>query len=287
MAASRWPALPAIRFPLTDSVAPAILDAEFRFGSGASTDTLVATLSEPVIAANGAEWIRWGRPSRGPLGSAIPRLGQSGTTTVLTLLLDPAIENAIQDSVRIAAVPGGGVTDSGGVGPGDTAAWVPLRVGPVPSHLRIALHPSYLEHGGWEIPANEPAIQMFVRPDASEPWRSLDGSPLPQDPGHYVGILLETNIAIERGGVFLYDNMATSVGWLDLSVLGAAAALGTLPTTPRGDYQAWIVWNGRSRSGTLAASGAYPMRIVAWDRSGTRLAHNAIHVLGWKRNTGN
>lgn len=287
MAASRWPAVPPVRFSITDSVPPAILDARFLFGAAAgSSDTLVATASEPVSAAVGAEWIRWGRPSRDPLGAAIARSGQSSDSVTFALLLDPSIEGSIQDSVRIAAAPSGGVEDRGHVAPGAVAPWVPLRVGPVPSHLRVALHPGFLELGDWEIPRTEPALQILVRRDASEPWRALDGSPLPQDPGHYLGILLETNIAVERGAAFLYDNMATSLGQLDLSVLGTASTLGTLPTTTRGDYQAWIVWNGRTRSGSLAASGAYPMRVVAWDLAGTRLAYNAIHILGWKRSIG-
>lgn len=287
MSSSRWPGEPAVRFDETDAVPAVILQAELRFGIG-GPDTILATLSEPVSATPGTEWLRWGRPSLDSAGMAIPVLGQAAeASSRLTLLVDPALENALGDSIRIAAPPRGSVRDGAGVSSPLFSHWTPLRIGQAPPSIRVSAWPAFADYDGWAIPPSEAPLQMLVRSDDTKPWRTLDGTALAQDPSRYVGILIHANREVGLGGAYLYDNAATFVAYLDLAPLDEAISNnGRVETTVRGDYQVWIAWNGLSRSGTVASSGVYPMRLVfRLSGKGQGAAYNTVQRLGWKTAT--
>lgn len=287
MSTTLWPNEPSVRFDETDAVPAVILQAELRFGTGAP-DTIHATLSEPVTAAAGTEWLRWGRPSLDSLGMSIPVLGQATTSpSILTLIVDPALESALGDSIRIAAPPAGGVRDDAGVSSPKFSHWTPLRVGQAPASIQVVPWPVFTNYDGWIIPPSEAPLQLFVRSDETRPWRTLDGIAPAQDPSRYVGLLIRANRDVGLGGAYLYDNAATFVAYLDLAPLDEALSRGRLATSVRGDYQVWIAWNGRSRSGGIASSGVYPMRIVFQEHGAEHgVTYNSIHRLGWKTPTG-
>lgn len=284
MWSSLWGDSLQARFDEVDSVAPVIVSGSLRFAaSWGLPDTLRAEVSEPIRTLPGKEWLRWGRPSRDSLGLSIGRIreDQLGSTSLL-MILDSSFQGRRGDSLRLGPAPMGGLSDVEGVAPKRFAHWAPLEVGPFP--IRFALttwHPIVLD-SNWVIPRSESPLSLFVRSSPLEKWKTLDGRDPGQDPSHYAGIVIRANRSMDAASVYLYDNIATAVAFLDLSPLREALRNGEVKTTLRGDFEALVAWNGTSTGGKKVSGGIYPIRFLAWHKdSGKTEFVNRLFRLGW------
>lgn len=284
MWSSRWGDSLRASFDETDSVAPVILSGMLRFAAIPGVpDTLRAEVSEPLQTVPGKEWLRWGRPARDSLGAAIGRISEAQTgPTSLLLLLDSSFQGRTGDSLRLGAAPIGGVADQAGVSPKRFAHWTPLDVGPFPERFAVSTWPSMVLDRNWDIPKSEPPLSLFVRSSSQEPWKTIDGKDPGQDPSHYAGILIRANRDMDAASVYLYDNIGTAVAFLDLSPLRDALDQGGVKTTLRGDFEAWVAWDGKSTGGQRVSGGVYPVRFLAWKKGASKTEFvNKLYRLGW------
>ena len=155
----------------------------------------------------------------------------------------------------------------------------------MPLHIQITPWPAKVTYGHWEVPATEPALNLFTRSHSTDPWKSLGGVEPSQILSHYAGVLINANSDLDGGVLYLYDNMGTAVASIDLlplfQTMHEAGRNGEL----RSGFQAWVAWNGKTSSGSMASSGVYLGRIFAWKGVGAeRSVINQTYRLGWQVN---
>ena len=280
---TRWTDTLSGSFDELDRVVPVIMKAQLRFSrTEGPLDTLRAFLSEPVTAADGAAWLRWGKPSRSEAGDSVVRKVQFfGNGSIVELYVDSTFLATASDSVRIAQ--GGGIADLLGNAPGRTALWAPIEVGPTRLKLQVQPWPAMANYTGWQLPPSEPPLSVFVRATSSDPWRTLDGAAPAQDASHYAGLLLKTNKDLDDAVIYVYDNSGVAVTKIDLAPVQELVRQGLLPTTVRGDIQVWIAWNGKGNHFAMASSGVYLFRVIAWKMfEGRRELVHQVYTLGWR-----
>ncbi|MBK9576933.1 MAG: fibro-slime domain-containing protein [Fibrobacteres bacterium] len=280
---TRWADTLSGRFDELDRVMPVIIKAQLRFArTEGPLDTLRAILSEPVTATDGGIWINWGKPSRNEAGDPVVRKAQVfGKGNIVELYVDSTFLATASDSVRIAQ--GGGIADLVGNAPGSKVLWTPLEIGPTRLKLQVQPWPAMANYTGWQIPPSEPPLSVYVRATAADPWRGLDGSAPAQDASHYAGLLLKTNKDLDDAAIYVYDNSGVAVTKIDLSPVQELVRKGLLPTTIRGDVQVWIAWNGKGSTMSMASSGVYLFRVIAWKMfEGKREMVHQVYTLGWR-----
>ena len=272
---------PTKAFPVREEIAPAPVRARLSLGS--SMDTLRVWVSEPIQAAGGADWVRWGRPSRGLAGDTIVRIYQDTLGQVLELLVDTSFAATSSDSIRLAVWPKGGISDPAGNGPSLVARWVPLEVTQGPFKLSVAAWPPMTTYTGWSVSPTEPALSAYVRTQPGTPWLKPDGQAANLDSSRYSGALIKTTRNLDGGILYLYDNAGVFVASVDLTPLLESLRQGSIKTSLRGDVQIWVAWNGTSTSGRIVSSGVYLARMFGWtNMDGKRVIFNQIYKLGWR-----
>jgi hypothetical protein len=273
---------PVQAFAVQERIAPVPLRA--RLGLGSAFDTLDVWVSEPLNAADGAQWLRWGRPSLGMGGDSIARIHQALISPLeLELLVDTSFPAAPGDSVRLAVWPEGGISDTLGNGPALLARWVPLEFGPAPFRFALSSWPAMATSTGWTIPAGESPMTLLVRTQPGGPWLSPSGQAVTVDSSHFAGVLIKTTRDLEGGAVYLYDNSGVSVASVDLGPVLQSLRQGAIATSLRGEVQIWAAWDGRSDNGEPVASGVYLARALGWTTvHGQRAVVNRIYHLGWR-----
>jgi len=277
-----WDADDDVRaFPIREAIAPVPVRARLRIGDAA--DTLRVWMSEPVAVTDGAEWVRWGRPSQDPLGVRVDRRSQDTLSSrQVELLVDTTFPATAEDSIRLAAWPSGGIGDLSRNGPAEAARWVPLEVVPGPFRLAVTAWPSLTAWTNWTIPPGEPALSLFVRTSPRSSWLSPDGTPAVVDASHYSGMLIKLSRTLKSGMVHIYDNAGIAVARVDLAPVLDALAKGRIGNPLRGDVQIWAAWNGRSADGRMVASGVYLARVFGQaEVDGKDVVYNHVHRLGW------
>jgi hypothetical protein len=278
-------------FPVQDGVLPVITKASLRFAFlDGVPDTFRISFSEPVVADSArisalASWISWGKPSIDSLGAPVPAGDFSwvgDTAIVFYLRVSDTFPIAVGDSVRITAAPGGILSDSAGNTPGSFAHWSPVDFGPTPLRLQLDPYTPVRVYTGWPIPTDQPNVTILVRDSPSSPWRLPDGSPSSLDTSHATGVVVHTDRLV-LGGFYLYDNLGVFLTSANLDDVNNAMAKGTVPMDPRGFYDVFFAWNGRSNNGRIAPSGVYLVRIFGWKSEGNqKVLVNKVQNIGWK-----
>lgn len=251
-------------FPLLDRVPPVLTKAVVRYGATPTDrDTLRVTWSEPLRGVGASSFLQW---SRSGLDSMLVALATEVDLDSLgaILLLDPEGLTSSRlrrgDSLRLAASPGGTVTDRLGNAPQDPGRKVPVEFGRRPPRFEIVFQPRKRIYQGWTLPKD--AFQVQVRAQGDDSWTELaSGFPSGSVTDQQIGPVITTNQPL-RGTAILYDNQGTYVATQELDLVGEAFVRGGIPTDASNQYQIRLAWNGVSQTGTPAASGVYTLRLV-------------------------
>ncbi|GEM_PF-994103 len=272
-------------FPIRDGVPPIPVRGTLHYsGSTGVPDTLTAYFSEPVVVGTDTSgWIAWGAMVPGSKGNPFSPAYQvtlDSTRRIATFLVDTFVAPSPGDGIRMDMPGAGGLLDSSGNGAGDTAAWGPLVLGPIPPHMALIPYRTVRKWNG-QIPAGtEPAIQIFVHGgQGGGPWKTLDGS-APSDTSQMVLVLFRMNGPTDAA-VYVYDNSGVFVAYQNLGAVKQAYLDGAIQTDSRGNYEVLVGWNGKAVHG-MAPSGIYLMRMVGWRTVGTRpYIEQKLINLGW------
>jgi hypothetical protein len=271
-------------FPMDDRVAPVILAATLRYGADDSIpDTLKVRWSEAIAAPVG-QVVFHKNVARGVLPEnvihslAVPDPDGLGAS----LLLPPGQSQMRKgDSARLAPA----ATDAFANVATDPAVWVPVTFGLRPPRLKTELR-SFFEYDGIRPLGTGAALQTWVWDKDNDRWLRPDGSvPEDVDSTHSASLAITLNQILE-GSAHIFDNSGTFVASANFDGIRKMAAEGTLPVDPSGSYLVKFVWDGRTKSGKLATSGVYYMRLVLkFQLEGEGKPHivNRVYTLGFKR----
>jgi hypothetical protein len=271
-------------FPMEDRVAPVILAATLRYGTDDSIpDTLKVRWSEAIAAPVG-QVVFHQNVARGVLPEnvihslVVPDPDGLGAS----LLLPPGQSQMRKgDSARLAPT----ATDAFANAASDPAVWVPVTFGLRPPRLKTELR-SFFEYDGFRPLGTGAALQTWVWDKDNDRWLRPDGSvPEDVDSTHSASLAITLNQILE-GSAHIFDNSGTFVASANFDGIRKMAAEGTLPVDPSGSYLVKFVWDGRTKSGKLATSGVYYMRLVLkFQLEGEGKPHivNRVYSLGFKR----
>ena len=271
-------------FPMEDRVAPVIVAATLRYGTDDSIpDTLKVRWSEAIAAPVG-QVVFHQNVARGVLPEnvihslAVPDPDGLGAS----LLLPPGQSQLRKgDSARLAPA----ATDAFANAATDPAVWVPVTFGLRPPRLKTELR-SFFEYDGIRPLGIGAALETWVWDKDNDRWLRPDGSvPEDVDSTHSASLAITLNQILE-GSAHIFDNSGTFVASANFDGIRKMAAEGTLPVDPSGSYLVKFVWDGRTKSGKLATSGVYYMRLVLkFQLEGEGKPHivNRVYTLGFKR----
>jgi fibro-slime domain-containing protein len=271
-------------FPIRDGVPPIPLRGTLHYsGLAGVPDTLTAYFSEPVVVGTDTSgWIAWGAMVPGSMGNPLHQypVTLDSTGRIATFLVDTFVVPVPGNGIRMDIPGAGGLLDSSGNGAGDTAAWGPLVLGPVPPHLGLVPYRTTVKWNGQAPPATEPALQVLVSGGTGGGnWHTLDGSPLP-DTSQMVLVLFQMNGPTDAA-VYVYDNSGVFVAYQNLGAVKQAYLDGAIQTDSRGNYEVMVGWDGKAARG-MAPSGVYLMRMVGWRTVGNRpYIEQKLVQLGW------
>jgi hypothetical protein len=243
-------------FPIRDGVAPIPLRGTLHYsGLAGVPDTLTAYFSEPVVVGTDTSgWIAWGPwcPDPWEIRCTSIRVTLDSTGRIATFLVDTfVVPVRATESAWTSPAPADSWTRSGN-GAGDTAAWGPLVLGPVPPHLGLVPYRTTVKWNGQAPPATEPALQVLVSGGTGGGnWHTLDGSPLP-DTSQMVLVLFQMNGPTDAA-VYVYDNSGVFVAYQNLGAVKQAYLDGEPSRpTPGATTKSWS-------DGTARRLGEWPL----------------------------
>jgi hypothetical protein len=279
-------------FPIHDSVAAVMVGARVGYASvDGEFDTLALEWSEPIRWTGADPLVTM--QSKGAVGPV------RGTISLVrpdsmggTILLDPSdsFQTVFRkgDLVRLSPRSAGTLTDRNGNAVEDPTRWVPVVLGRRPPRFNIDFDPNKLLYKGWVLDPG-PALQVWVRSATDRDWTDYaTGAPVSSErAGQGIGPTIFLNQPL-RGRAILYDNQGTFVANVDLDLTGEAFYGDRIPKDASNQYAVRIDWNGKSSTGTMAASGVYLMRLVLWqniaaeDEAPEYRVVNNIYTAGWE-----
>ncbi len=277
-------------FAILDGVPPIAMKGRLTFsGDDGVPDTLKVQFSEPVSTVPDLRtWVSIGDTVPGGRGKVVKpwkvTLDPSGLSAVF--LVDTNVAPTKGQGIRLNPRPIGGISDTLGNYPGDTAAWGILELGPIPPRLAVDPYPAMGRWNGMEPNLSVPNLQVMVRRGTGgmADWKTLDGrrvaSPDSMGRSPFVGAKLQLN-GITDGVAYLYDNMGVYIAKVNLGPVVEAMKDGRIETDARGRYEVWVAWNG-VYDGKIAPSGVYLMRMVGYRKVDHQMmVQQKLIRLGW------
>jgi hypothetical protein len=279
----------ALPFSVMDLAAPVVVQARLGYAAqGTTQDTLVVRFSEPV-QLGGATILRV-RSSDGTIRDVVgrnPIQSADGLSALIFLdVTDPSL-TVFSRNDAVQAYPGAaGVRDNLGNEALVTGHFEPVVFGHRPARFAFDFLPGKLVDASSAVaPTDGPTIQILVRSAGATTWQALDGSPVDPQVAR-IGPHILSNGTL-GGEITLFDNIGSHVASRSLGDLQTAAAAGTLPVDPSGQWEAWIAWDGRSSQGRSAVSGVYTMRVILRRPSDNGKTWtgwmNKVYRIGWIR----